>query len=134
MGGDLAQRRPFVLDAAHGMAVDAVIDIVKAAADASGQPISDGLVRMLSKLAAHAELGSEQARPAADSALREQVGQLLNGWQLADPNPDDYGKLLQHLARRRRAPRRPSGAARLRTGPSRCGWCRSAWRAATPGR
>ena len=98
MSGDLAQRRQFVLDAAHGMAVDSVIEIVKAAADASGQPISDGLVRMLSKLAAHAELGSEQARPAADEALREQVGQLLNGWELADPNPDDYGKLLQHLA------------------------------------
>ena len=98
MSGDLAQRRQFVLDAAHGMAVDTVIDIVKAAAEASGQPISDGLVRMLSKLAAHAELGNEQTRPAADVALREQVGQLLNGWELADPNPDGYGKLLQHLA------------------------------------
>jgi hypothetical protein len=100
MSGDLAQRRQFVLDAAHGMALESVIEIVKAAADASGQPISDGLVRMLSKLAVHAELGSEQARPAADSALREQVGRLLEGWQLADPNPNDYGRLLQHLATR----------------------------------
>ena len=98
MGGDNAQRRAFVLDAAQGMAVDAVLEILKAAADASGQTISHGLVRMLSKLAAHAELGHEQARPLADVALREQVGRLLDGWQLADPNPEAYGHLLQHVA------------------------------------
>jgi hypothetical protein len=98
MGGDSAQRRAFVLDAAHGMAVDAVLEILKAAADASGQTISHGLVRMLSKLAAHAELGQEHVRPLADVALREQVGRLLDGWQLADPNPEAYGQLLQHVA------------------------------------
>ena len=100
MGGDNAQRREFVLHAAHGMAVDAVIEILKAAADASGQTISHGLVRMLSKLAAHAEAGPEEARPLADSALREQVSRLLDGWQLADPNPEGYGRLLQHVATR----------------------------------
>ena len=100
MGGDTTQRRQFVLDAAHGMAVDAVLEILKAAADASGQTISHGLVRMLSKLAAHAELGREEARPLADTALREQVGRLLEGWQLTDPNPEAYGRLLQHVATR----------------------------------
>ncbi len=98
MGGDAAQRRAFVLDATHGMAVDAVIDIVKAAADASGQTISHGLSRMLSKLAAHAEFGEAPVRPAADVALREQVGRLLSGWELADPNPAGYSSFLQHLA------------------------------------
>lgn len=98
MGGDLAQRRAFVLDAAQGMAVDAVIDIVRAAADASGQTISHGLVRMLSKLAAHAEFGASGTRPLADAALREQVGELLAGWQLADPNPTGYTAVLQHVA------------------------------------
>lgn len=98
MGGDAAQRRAFVLDASQSMAVDAVIDIVKAAADASGQTISHGLVRMLSKLAAHAEFGVAEARPLADVALREQVGELLNGWRLADPNPEAYSAVLQELA------------------------------------
>ena len=98
MGGDVAQRREFVLNATSGMAVDAVVEILKAAADASGQTISHGLVRMLSKLAEHAEVGPEQVRPLADGALREQVNSLLSGWQLADPNPDAYGKVLQHLA------------------------------------
>lgn len=106
MGGDAAQRTSFVLDAAHGMAVDSVLAIVQAAADASGQTISHGLSRMLAKLAAHAEHGDAQVRPAADEALREQVGRLIAGWELADPNPEDYSRTLQHLAE---TSRRPSG-------------------------
>jgi hypothetical protein len=98
MGGNTQQRREFVLDAADGMAVDAVIEVVKAAAEASGETISHGLMRMLSKLAAHAEMGELSTRPVADAALREQVGRLIENWQLADPNPEQYGRLLQHLA------------------------------------
>jgi hypothetical protein len=98
MGGDAAQRRAFVADATHGMAVDAVLEIVKAAADATHQTISHGLLRMLSKLAVHAETGSDTTRPLADAALREQVGRLLADWHLEDPNPEAYGRVLQHLA------------------------------------
>jgi hypothetical protein len=98
MGGDGARRSRFVQDATHGMAVDAVIEIVKAAAGASGQTISHGLVRMLSKLALHAELGTARARPRANAELREQVRRLLEDWDLQDPNPEEYGRVLQHLA------------------------------------
>ena len=98
MGGDATQRGRFVLESVHGMAVDAVIEIVKAAAAASGQTISHGLVRMLSKLALHAELGSDLARPRADAELREQVSRLLVDWNLKDPNPEAYGSVLQYLA------------------------------------
>src|SRR5436309_529352 len=58
MGGDFAQRRQFVSDAADGMAVDAVLDILKAAAESSQEAISHSLVRLLSKLAVHAEAGA----------------------------------------------------------------------------
>ena len=98
MGGDLAQRRAFVRGATSGMAIDSVVKIIKAAADASQQTISHGLLRMLSKLANHAEAGHEHARPMADAELREQVEQLLSGWNLDDPSPDSYSKTLQHLA------------------------------------
>ena len=98
MGGNASQRRAFVLGATSGMATESVVKILKAAADASGQTISHGLVRMLSKLATHAESGREQTRPLADGALREQVDQLLEGWHLDDPSPDAYSKTLQHLA------------------------------------
>jgi hypothetical protein len=98
MGGDVAQRRQFVLDASHGMAVDAVVDIMRAAADASRQPLSNALLRMLSKLAAHAGQGAPRARPVADTALRDQVRSLLTGWDLADPNPAPYAQALQGLS------------------------------------
>src|SRR5205807_2093866 len=62
MGGDFTQRRKFVHESTDGMAVDAVLEIVQAAADSSHQTISHSLVRMLSKLAAHAEGGAPQVR------------------------------------------------------------------------
>ena len=98
MGGDTTRRNTFVHDATEGMAVDAVVDLVKAAADANGQTISHGLVRMLTKLSAHAEAGHDTAKPAADHALREQVQSLLSEWELKDPNPDDYRRMLEYLA------------------------------------
>jgi hypothetical protein len=98
MGGDAAQRRQFVLDASHGMAVDAVLEVVRAAAEASQHSVSSSLMRMLSKLAAHAEQGAPLARPLADYALRDQVRALLSGWQLADPNPAAYGQALQRMS------------------------------------
>src|SRR5256885_15811988 len=63
MGGDFAQRRQFVSDAAEGMAVDAVLDILKAAAETSHATISHSLLRLLSKLAVHAEAGAAPPPP-----------------------------------------------------------------------
>jgi len=101
MGGDFSQRHKFVADATDGMALDAVLEIVQAAAATSHQTISHALVRMLSKLAAHAEGGTTEARPQADAALRQQVRQLLDGWSLTDPNPGAYGAALQRMAKGR---------------------------------
>jgi hypothetical protein len=91
------------------MAVDSVLGIVRAAADASGQTISQGLVRMFSKLAMHAEDGSAPVRDMATDALRDQIDQLLSAWELADPIPTEYGRLLDHVATD--APDSPSGKA-----------------------
>jgi hypothetical protein len=103
MGGDVTQRGEFVLDAAHGMNVKAVLQIVKAAAQTSGQTISHGLLRMLSKLASQAENGSAHSRPRADAELRDQVARLTSDWNLADPNPEHYSHVLQHIAGSERA-------------------------------
>src|SRR5436309_3472784 len=97
MGGDNAQRTKFAIDATHGLAVDAVLEIVRAMADASHKTVSDPLVRMLSKLAQHAEQGAADVRLQADESLREQVRDLLTGWTLEDPNPDAYGQALQRM-------------------------------------
>lgn len=98
MSGDVRQRRRFVLDASQGMAVDAVVELVKAAADTSGQTISHSMLRMLSKLAVHAEAGAQGVRTQADGALRDQVARLVAGWELEDPSPDGYRRALERMA------------------------------------
>jgi len=98
MSGDRHQRAQFLRDMTQGLPVEAVLTIVKASADTTGQTISHGLVRMLTKLAAHVEGGSALTQKRADVELREQVGRLLEDWRLEDPNPEAYGRVLEHLA------------------------------------
>lgn len=98
MGGDVGQRRRFVLDASYGMAVDTVMDVVQAVADTSRQHVSHSLVRLLSKLSVHARGANEHVRGQADQALREQVRQLIGSWEPADPVPDDYSRALQRIS------------------------------------
>ncbi|HVH13659.1 MAG TPA: HEAT repeat domain-containing protein, partial [Longimicrobium sp.] len=97
MGGDLAQRRRFLLNASHGFAAAAVVRLVEATARASGQTLSHSMTRLLSKLAVHAEDSGMAGR--ADAALREQVERLLNGWTLEDPNPEAYRQALEGMSR-----------------------------------
>ena len=97
MGGDAAQRRRFLLDASHAFAGEAVVRLVEAAAVARGQTISHSLLRLLSKLAAHAD-ASAASSGSADSELREQVRFLVAGWELQDPNPEGYTAALDRLA------------------------------------
>ena len=100
MGGDSSQRFQFALNATHGLTVDAVVDVVRAAADVSGQTISTSLVRMLNKLAAHAERPNGSAvQTRSDAELRDQVRRLISSWELDDPNPDDYTTALDSISR-----------------------------------
>jgi hypothetical protein len=98
MGGDAAQRRRFVLDASQGMTVDAVVQLVQAAASAEGETISHSLVRMLTKLASHAASDQSTRSRAADGAFREHVERLVGSWSLNDPNPAAYSATLSELA------------------------------------
>ncbi len=98
MGGNTGQRKRFLLDTSQSLAVDAVMKIVRAAATAQQQTISTSLTRLLSKLAVHAEQGPAHVRTQADTALRENVEELLDGWELKDPNPDAYTLILDGMA------------------------------------
>lgn len=98
MGGDGAQREKFLLSAAEGLTANAVIDLVRAAGGTpGGQTISHAMLRMLRKLAHHAESGGARRR-VADTAVRDQVTALIRGWSLADPNPDAYRAALERMA------------------------------------
>ena len=110
MGGDLHQRSRFVLDATSGMAVNAVMELVKAAADAGSQNMSTSLVRLLNKLAVHAEVGeAAETREGANRELREHVRQLVTGWDLDDPNPNAYTDILENMSRARPGVARAGG-------------------------
>lgn len=98
LGGDVARRRRFVLDANQSLAVDAVVKVLESAARASEQTISSSMTRLLGKLAAHAEQGGRAVRTQANSALRENVSELIADWELADPNPEEYTALLDTMA------------------------------------
>lgn len=98
MGGDRAQRHRFVLDAALGLTVDAVIDLLRAAGQAAQEAVSHSMLRMLHKLAQHAHSPSPRRRSLADQSVREQVAELVRGWSLKDPNPDGYRTALRRIA------------------------------------
>jgi hypothetical protein len=103
MGGDAAQRRRFLLNASEGMAVDAVVDLVQAASATSEQTVSHSMLRMLQKMAQHADRGTGRRRLIADESIREQIRMLVHGWSLRDPNPDDYRQALQRMSTARPA-------------------------------
>lgn len=98
MGGDTAQRRRFLLNASEGMAVDAIVELVQAAGQAGEQTVSHSMLRMLQKLAHHAERSPGKRRKLADVNVRDQLRRLIEGWQLRDPNPGAYGRALQRMS------------------------------------
>jgi hypothetical protein len=98
MGGDVAQRRRFMLNAAEGMTLDAVLELVQAAAQSEQQTISHSLLRMLQKLARHADADRGKRKLAAETSVREQVLGLIRDWALHDPNPDAYRSALERMS------------------------------------
>ena len=99
MGGDMAQKRQFLLNASQGMTVEAVLDLVKAASAAGTQTISHSMMRLFSKLSKYAEEDSDPVRRAnAEAQTREHMQKLIAEWNLEDPNPTAYGKVLQKMA------------------------------------
>ncbi|HET9004247.1 MAG TPA: HEAT repeat domain-containing protein, partial [Gemmatimonadaceae bacterium] len=65
------------------------------------QTISHSMLRLLSKLAVHAERGAAERRVDADAALRENVRMLVGQWTLEDPNPDAYRSVLEGMSKAR---------------------------------
>lgn len=99
MGGDHGQRRQFLLNASQGMTVEAVLDLVNASAADGKQSISHSMMRLFSKLSRYAENDSDAVRRAnAESSVREHMTKLISEWNLDDPNPTAYGRVLQRMA------------------------------------
>ncbi|MDQ6887840.1 MAG: hypothetical protein M3068_11155 [Gemmatimonadota bacterium] len=101
LGGDTEQRRKLVLDSTHGLAVDAVMTLLNAAAEASNHTISHSLLRLFGKLALQAEQGGAMLRAGSDMALRERVQQLAEGWAMEELTPQNYRQALDRMSRLR---------------------------------
>jgi hypothetical protein len=98
-GANNAERCQFALTSAEVLTVDAVIEVVEAAAATTGQTISHQLLRLLHKFAHYAEVGPERGRAEAESTLRQNVAQLVTDWSLEDPNPGAYTAVLEGMVR-----------------------------------
>lgn len=93
--------------------MDAVVEVVEAAAVTTGQTISNHLLRLLHKFAHHAEQSTGPARTEAESVLRKNVAQLIANWELADPNPTEYTAVLEGLVRQAPPERAPEPETEL---------------------
>lgn len=98
-GADHGERVRFALTSAEVLAVDAVVEVVEAAAVTTGQTISNHLLRLLHKFAHHAEHGGQEVRAEAESTLRRNVARLIAKWDLQDPNPSEYTAVLDGMVR-----------------------------------
>jgi len=98
-GGHRGQRRRFLLDANQTLSAESVVRLLEAAAKADDQSISHAMTRMLTKLSTHAAQGRGRAKQEADSALREHIEGLLEGWELPDPNPRRYTGVLEAMSK-----------------------------------
>lgn len=93
-----AQRRQFLLNASHTLAADTVLDLAKAVAATSEHTMSEALLLLLTKLAKHSEQGSPNRREKADTALRENMRQLISDWDGAAALPEEgYWQTLEQL-------------------------------------
>jgi hypothetical protein len=97
MGDDRSQRRKFMRQAVDGMEVDAVIDLVTAATNMEGEGVSRIMLRMLKKQAQQARSANPKRRLFADTSVREQVRELIEGWSLEDPTPGAYANALNRM-------------------------------------
>jgi len=98
MGGDVRQRQEFLDNAARGVAVDAVLELVTAAAEDRQSDISRWMMQLLGKMARHARAEGHSVRYRADESLRDQVRLLLSGWKLENPNPSEYEQTLGRIS------------------------------------
>jgi len=98
-GGGPTGQTQMLSDLSATLPVGAVMDLVEAAAETGDQKISHSFLRMLSKLADHADTsGTTASKRFAGSNFRESVQALIAGWTLEDPNPGAYTDVLERLA------------------------------------
>jgi hypothetical protein len=99
-GADQAARPRAPLDSSQILAVDAVVEVLEAAAETPDHAISHNVLRLLHKLAHNAGRSEHHGDTRnGDPGLRKNVARLLGNWGLEDPNPGSYNAILEGMVR-----------------------------------
>ncbi|MEN8144968.1 MAG: hypothetical protein ABFS14_08455 [Gemmatimonadota bacterium] len=97
MSGTASTELEFLSGAASQLSAEAIMDLLEAATEGDGRHISEGMMRVISKLARHAS-ANDESQPRADAAMREQVGRLISNWNLEDSLPENYNTALAGMS------------------------------------
>lgn len=98
LGASPEQRRKLLLGGSRTLPVRAVLDLVHAAGSTPDRNPSHALMRILGKLARHAEATRGPVVLGAEQVVRDSVRQLVGNWDLEDPSTQQHRQLLELLA------------------------------------
>jgi hypothetical protein len=93
--GQLGAQQEFLLQVVDVLPVLAITNWLQVAARATEQELSHHLLRLMMKLSQHA---SRKRDGLTDASFRTAAKELVEGWVLSDPNPDDHVRLLDQIA------------------------------------
>ncbi len=93
--GQRAEQQEFMLQVVDVLPVLAVSNWLQVAARATEQELSHHLLRLMTKLSQHA-VGKREGL--TDTTFRTAAKELVEGWVLSDPNPDEHVRLLDRIA------------------------------------
>ena len=100
LGSQPEERAELLKRGARNLPVKTVLDLVEAAATLNERTMSVSLLRLLGKLADHADSATGRVVVGAEDVLRDSVRQLVGEWDEYDPSADSHRDLLGLLSRR----------------------------------
>ncbi len=93
--GERAVRQQFISQVVEVLPAAAIAGWLQVAAQAQDQQMSHHMLRLLTKLSTFAEAAGT---PTAQGVFRGAAQELVNGWALDDPNPEEHASLLDRIA------------------------------------
>lgn len=93
--GERAAQQRFISQVVDVLPAAAITRWLQVAAQAQGQQMSHHMLRLLTKLSTFAEASGT---PAAQGVFRGAAQELVSGWALDDPNPEEHASLLDRIA------------------------------------
>ena len=89
LGDEGKRTNRFLRDSSEWMESDAIIELMRTAAENRHDGIAPRVLRLTSKLTAQADSGDRPHGAEADSAIRTTVRRLIEEWELEDGRPED---------------------------------------------